>query len=643
METSPSGGVHYRLVGDKEQTEIHGPETNLAASTQLRPVPQQPTRFRSIRRWLWESLVLLFTLGLLVATIAVPFHYNGTPVPQWPHEINLNTIIAILTTFMRAAIVMVIAEFLGQMKWQTLRQPRPLADIHYFDRANRSIFGSIQLFWTVRPQVFTIAAALVIILSPAIGPFTQQAVKTVACSRAVPAASASIPITHFVPGNNSIYQVGPVSYEATGDMKAAMINSLVNPSDNNSAIVPTCATGNCTFPAMSNGVTHSSIGVCSVCIDATEFIKSNISSTLQNFSLPNSQSISLASGVLLSVGTGDIEWAKSKFTPNFTEAAKETLVNVTVLTSTGIRCSSDSNGNMHCPNSNAVSCTLYACLKQYSAKVEQGVFDEHVVTEKPARFNQIGGRPEYLANGALNLYVNQTGVQTPCLLEGEEYQLTNLSQYRGSSAAGTSNVVINGTNHTIPNECLYKIELNYARALEQFMGSSFFNGQCRTTAYALGDLDCIDQWWLIPLYNTSFSSVDLAFNQFTTAMTNNFRVKGLKGLFIRERDEVVGEVIGTTVCTVFNWRWVLLPVVLVVITMLLLVIAVAQSFINPTMPVWKTSILPLLFHGPNLSNGHGRPETDLYELLKQARGIPVKVEDNGVIRTQGVNAGPNQD
>jgi hypothetical protein len=51
-------------------------------------------------------------------------------------------------------------------------------------------------------------------------------------------------------------------------LMGGIVNSLANPNQNQTALVNGCSTGNCTFP-MINGITHSTIGMCSQCIDIT--------------------------------------------------------------------------------------------------------------------------------------------------------------------------------------------------------------------------------------------------------------------------------------------------------------------------------------------------------------------------------------
>ncbi|KAF5570081.1 hypothetical protein FPANT_13819, partial [Fusarium pseudoanthophilum] len=176
-------------------------------------------------------------------------------------------------------------------------------------------------------------------------------------------------------------------------------------------------------------------------------------------------------------------------------------------------------------------------------------------------------------------------------------------------------VPVDGTNYTVPNQCVYQLTFGYRQALGRFIEKTLFNTLCVaiTSGGAKDQLDCGDQWWLPPLYNSTFEGLDASFDMFTTAITNNFRRQGIQAIrngSMEENDKASGQATEMAICTVFDWRWVLLPAGLVAITMLLLIVAVVQGFTNPGMPVWKTSILPLLFYGPNVSEGtDNRDET----------------------------------
>ncbi|KAM0488414.1 hypothetical protein ACHAP7_001408 [Fusarium lateritium] len=623
----------------------------------------QTPKHGPMRSWLWESLSLIFAIALLITIIAVPAYYNNQILKQWPYDISLNTIIALLSTFMRASMLLVVAELVGQMGWQAFRQPRPASDIHHFNEASRGILGAIKLFWSVPPRFVSIVAAIVIILSPAIAPFSQQAVATVPCPRTVENSQASLPVSHFVPHVKSMYSMSAASSELSGDMKAAMLNGLVNPTGKDTAIVATCATGNCTFPASSKGVTHSSIAMCSSCIDTTEFIKLTVTEvkgagySKYNYTLPDKQWISPSSqgAKYLSAETGPLDWALDGVDNEFSDAANLAITNLTILGTNQSKCWPRTPGaNFTCEsdrftdrlpvqyeNTVAVSCALYPCMKKYHAKVEDGILIEKIVGTEPVDYiKDDNKRPGEIPSLGIAETGNRTGLDRNCLMKGKEYHLSNFTKEYTPRTEEYSPVVVDGTNYTIPNQCLYRLSFQYARALDNFMRLTLFDGECVDTMVGGGGIDCYDKWWLLPLYNSTFESLDNAFGHFTTAMTNNFRMQVNTGGFSDKPDRVIGTVTEMAICTTFDWRWVLLPAGLMAVTMVLLICAVVQSYKNSTVPVWKTSILPLLFYGPNVNDG--TQETNLDELQKEAGKTRVKFQDDGRVRLRQVDDGDMQ-
>ncbi|SPJ82045.1 uncharacterized protein FTOL_09450 [Fusarium torulosum] len=593
-------------------------------------------------------------MALLITIIAVPAYYNNQILKQWPYDISLNTIIALLSTFMRASMLLVVAELVGQMGWQALHQPRPVSDIHHFNEASRGILGAIKLFWSVPPRLVSIIAAIVIVLSPAIAPFSQQSVATVPCPRTVQDSQASLPVSHYVPHKNSLYSRTSASFELSGDMKAAMLNGLVNPTGKDTAVVATCATGNCTFPASSKGITHSSIAMCSSCIDTTEFIKLDVTEVKGygvsqfNFTLPDNQWISPPGLKYLSSKTGPLDWALEGVDNEFSDAANLAIVNLTILSTNqmgaNFTCEPDrftSRLLTQYENTVAISCTFYPCMKKYHAKVQDGTLVERVVESESVDYIKGDSkRPGEIPNLGIPEAGNRTGLDRNCLIQGKEYGMKNFTQDYSLPTAKLTPIVVDGTNYTIPNQCLYKLSFQYARAINAFMRLTLFKGECFDTMTGGGGIDCGDAWWLLPLFNSTYASLDKAFGQFTTAMTNNFRMQVNTGGFSDKPDRVIGTVTEMAICTTFDWRWVLLPAGLMVVTMVLLISAVMQSYKNSTVPVWKTSILPLLFYGPNVMDG--TQETNLDELQKEAGKIRVNFQDDGGVRLRQVDNGDSR-
>lgn len=602
------------------------PKHNVESTEQqLSPeVVADARRHHVFRFWPWEIGSIFVATGLIVATYSILSHFNGQKVPEWAFSINLNTLIALISTIMRAAMLVGVAEIISQTKWTWFSRPRPLSHLEYFDAASRSVSGSLSLLFVAPGSIFGVLGALITILSLGIGPFTQQAIKTVGCLQIHDDMNASIPLAHFIPGNNTYYRIGAGSFELQVDMKGTMVNGIVNPTGNDTAISPVCATGNCTFPSY-QGITHSSIGMCSACIDTTSFISGP--DEKHNYTLPNGMWVSPAPDlVYLNVGADNISWAETSFSSELKSVSNWALANITVLSITSATCPDGdcltSDGAYGSAGLLATSCSLYACVKNYNAEMKKGVLSENLISTRPATPNWVE------ANAPPSSFIsatNYTALQTPCLVGNEWYDLSNISNFPRDPERQFAGINVDGTNYTAPNECLYKVMFPYVEALATFMSTSLLSGTCTYNARQGEALFCREKWWLSSLYNNkqaSFDSVSTAFDQFSTAVTNKLRTTGTSNYSPSIKEAAHGIVNEMTVCTVFQWQWLLMPTLLVAATAAVLIAIIIQNLGDHRQPVWKSSLLPLLYYGFGDRHSHhkdpNRPVMDLTELNQAA-------------------------
>lgn len=101
--------------------------------------------------WTFEMLALVVALCAVAAIIGVVAHYNGRALPDWPHEITLNALIALLATFANATVSVCLSSGISQAKWIRFKKSAaPLSDIERFDDASRGSWGSMKLLVTAR-------------------------------------------------------------------------------------------------------------------------------------------------------------------------------------------------------------------------------------------------------------------------------------------------------------------------------------------------------------------------------------------------------------------------------------------------------------------------------------------------------------
>jgi hypothetical protein len=114
------------LTGDK-LTGCAG-QTIYDSRTNLHTKMQYP--YRVFRIWICEIFSITFAMGLVSAIVAILVSYHGKEVPDWGVNLNINALLALLSTILRAMLVVVISQIVCQQKWEWYggEHARPLSD-----------------------------------------------------------------------------------------------------------------------------------------------------------------------------------------------------------------------------------------------------------------------------------------------------------------------------------------------------------------------------------------------------------------------------------------------------------------------------------------------------------------------------------
>jgi len=465
--------------------------------------------------------------------------------------------------------------------------------------------------------------ALVIVTSLAIGPFTQQALRTTVCQLPLNSSAPSIKAAHYV--DETDFFIGghtlPSAVLRTS-MRGAIVDGMINSQSPSIFGGFICESGNCTFPSY-EGVTHSSIGFCSKCDDITgsireRFISRNESSTgnaKRVFQLNSQTQITLDEQGSWMVATAyQSPQAPYVHTQDFslltfTYASCEPFFNET-SNRTEKACKHD---HPHLPHLSsgidimAANCSLFPCLRNYEGSVVNGALKERLVSTTPTNVSisdDIRDHPRLP-------FDDFPVIKTPCLVDGVSYDANNISSVPAKPGRNmTWAIQDGGKNITAPLECAYSMPwgLNFGitNTLETSLnGTCLFEFLSNTGGEATdpSNINCDwdgGNWLLVDMYNkgnATLSSVAKVVGNVATSITNRMRNTGLDAH--RDGPGVVrGEALRTTVCTRVNWRWIALPAVLTAIVLFLLLWVLAQSWWDrESRPVWKSSPLPLLVHG----------------------------------------------
>ncbi|KAK7952973.1 hypothetical protein PG996_013860 [Apiospora saccharicola] len=464
------------------------------------------------------------------------------------------------------------------------------------------------------------------IASLAIGPFTQQALKAVACERPVSGAQVSVPVANYVFGSEPVGNAHPASQGQAFHLSASLTGALTS--------------------AMNNALGEATVFV----------VQHNAKYGNTNYSLPNGQSImvDIQNGVDLSVSVGradssnsgsssneykqygydNIAWASCLIPEGFDELAPSSILNVSILTYTQAPCS-DSPGMSSCFNNIgtymvnntrpfAATCALYPCLQSMSGNIVGGILQEKVISTVPAS--------QWLNPDAIKMWnrsmpsffgrESSTAVRSPCVVNGVVYDTSNFSAYRGASeAVPTAGKPVTNNKEdrmSVPLQCPYKMNNIFAFELAEYLRLQIFQGACASTPSQTagttgGDFSCgtwlqgkninyyRDQFWLEPLFNggrADLSSIPATFNRFAAGATAQMRIEGTSlfwqqphqqkreegAVAGRARSDATGTVLALGMCVAVKWPWpwLLLPLLVLGLMVALLAASLVAAMMTGT-------------------------------------------------------------
>lgn len=674
-------GLLIREMVDSSDTNHHDPQS------------QQNV----IITWILEILTLVFAAGLLIAICILFTNYNGQTQPDWGNSgITLNALIATLSMIFRASLAFVSFEVISQIKWDWITSEfRPLRDFERFDAASRGIYSSLRLLpLAILHQPRAAVAILVTVSSLGIGPFMQQTIQTYQCLRKT--GLDVQPPTITTANAIGFSELGTVLRSARSvlstEIRTAMQDAIVNPNlDSNIRALFTCQSGNCTFPLLLNTekglektITHASIGMCNRCVDVYDFVQEPVPLNISEgknfpvFNLPVYQSVYNGNGYELNLdegpmrivlgrssmsaftymqmrGVGNLTWTREVTSPEFINRARWAVYNFTVLVASQNHCNVLPNGNVTCPQPCliddlscpfafyepsdyvAAACTVYPCLKHYSATVNAGKLEERIVHDIPLRLQS----PEPLWSAGLKHSSSDfKAVQQPCWVNGTLYTASNMSSSKLLGENVTEIVQLHVDdwmnesiedpahyiNITAPRECVGTMN---GHSLRLFYDNPFDNVSCSydtrmESLQCRGNLDqSIDQSSLVALMrgaNTSMETLQENLDSLTTRLTIEIRKRGT-GAYNSQKAFVTGDEWETRVCVRILWQWITLPAITCALCTLLLPWTIIKDAVSRNGTIWKSSPIPLI-----LKDYPGLERMGLVKMGRTVEGFEIKLE-----------------
>ncbi|KAF4908975.1 hypothetical protein CGCF415_v006214 [Colletotrichum fructicola] len=456
-------------------------------------------------------MALLLSVIAFTTIFIILSAYNKQPQFDLSRGININTIIAILSTIVKATLVFVVAEVVGQSKWVWVESPQRLRDVEYFHEAGRGAWGSLKFLFKLWKPMTTALGAVVIVASFAIAPFSQQAATTYPCEIDVE-GTASIDVAQWI-GTGADGKMPVISSKTH---VAAITGLIYGPSI--SAAGPTgfqCESGNCTFDAIGE-VTHSSVGICSRCDKLVVRNETSESRTTFSINRTDENTKSPRPNITWPMSEGsDVFVMDSNQPPDSKESERE--FETSFLSLKIVECtegmSSYDKWSRHCGQSPGLTsnqdgqgfeiigakCRLYPCFRNYHGSILNGRLHEQEISSVKMNISGVQLR----GAGASNITIYQHIVE-PCIINGSRYDATNIS------AANLDNewVVLNRTNGPvqIPRGCLramhFKAFSSISRGLSSTLhGTCFLKEVTRIKGDQPGgggyDINCGEKWFLV--------------------------------------------------------------------------------------------------------------------------------------------------
>ena len=341
------------------------------------------------------------------------------------------------------------------------------------------------------------------------------------------------------------------------------ISSGILESQAASYLDPPCPSGNCTWP------TFASLGFCSQCSNTTQYVQANTKCTSQQdgsslnctYSYPSTCKI-IISDVYAGLAFVSSSWESNVTTPDYPGEESTVTADGTFA---GIKDPMFAFGSLWFGSDSSIiaaarECAIYVCVKSYNISVLNSQVSEEVVSTFSS--------PQSLTEWVLT--TNGVGA-------GE-----NLTM-RPPSDTGTSN---DGVEYSIGYSTIY----NIAMTLSLYFSGTVYLG---TEGYAPG-ISSSDTIQHIYLSGKLSEIVDDVARSMSAFIQNNHATSAVTGF--QSHVETYIEV---------RWLWLILPITTIFLAFLFLALTMYVSSRHTTNP-WKSSILPVIFHG--LHDTHTRPE-----------------------------------
>ncbi|KAK1522759.1 hypothetical protein CPAR01_14302 [Colletotrichum paranaense] len=583
--------------------------------------PNTPPNSGLSVEWIWsvwwvEMFSSVLALECISAIVIILSVYRGQPLPNWPKLISINSLIAVFTAVFKAALILPVAEGLGQLKWNWFDRSQTLGDLVLFDNASRGPWG-----YLAGLGAFITVAAL------AIDAFSQATINLGSCNITAEFGIAEVSRTNNYSGNpqqrDSSLDAAPIT--SNQKMRKAINKGLVDPPKAGELINFACTSRNCTFTQDGGGGYFSSLGICYSCKDITDKAvfelftnKSTPASNVSTWYLPWSKN-KTDERILQGEGGGTLLTMASTPSQAYNNSSPP-IYSFDILSLTSFKCDSCGPGNSPMNRKPlAAQCRIDPCVKNYQATVTDGIYAEKVEGGEQLLKRRPATLGESRNENSFSLLTESV------LIDGTEKKCKEVDERASNSVrVGFKDEIFREiydnspeishseklTWKRYPRECVWVVDRSSWQGMRETM-TDFLSGKM-TTQEAESYQWVQGSVWGQQLFasgNASMSTVNNMVAGLADSMTATMR-NDPYGTSEELRKDVpanlkaaTGHVIITQTCIYVQWGYIAYPIALLALQWIfstLVLVACSQrrrSGGGPSRAVWKSSPLALLFHG----------------------------------------------
>ncbi|KAK3073299.1 hypothetical protein LTR53_005251 [Teratosphaeriaceae sp. CCFEE 6253] len=549
--------------------------------------------------WFAEILAMAFSAACLVALALVLQTYDRGASPQLRYGLTLNAIISVLASASKASLVCAVAGALSQLKWCWFTTDRKLQDLQSFDDASRGPWGSATLLFSTNLKPLSTVGALVTIMALAFDPFVQQVIQYPTRLRQSPDPTA-------IAGKASLFNPD------SGFQYWSAINAGLWSSPDQFLLTPACPSGTCNWP------TYSSVGWCSKCANVTsqaslgdcttqlQRANSATSSPSVNCTIRignSSQSPNVFSGSIMSYShVSEIVWPVYQLPGPGIDPLGPQPSNFTFL---GVRnpflvlgyaaLKWDQTGPLPSVGhiANAEQCVLTPCVRDYAVSVADGkasvqvVGIDYGVIRYPLVYNV--DRQE---DSGVWLDAKAACWQAGAGVAGYENHCTlvNASAPHPYQCDQTDTGLTGGSPGDTPPTGICPVHPYVEPLRDRLTGDVSATKRLVTAGYW-------DSGVNTGIVNSTISdALQVIQNSSLSHISDNVAASLTKLGWDMSTDTLTGNITTTEVYVLVRWEWLILPIVLEVAAVAFLLAAAILTG-SRKVKLWKSSVLPYLYHG----------------------------------------------